>query len=70
MALKVVTDYHVGWKLQDNLGGIGVRLGASQNFHNVPLSNVGEFQALVTVLQGSKPVYYDTVKKLFTTKTP
>ena len=67
MALKIVTDYRVGWKLDDNYGRIKVKLGSSSAYHNVPLTNVGEFQVLLTILQGAKPVYYDTAKKLFAT---
>lgn len=67
MAKRVVTDYQVGWKLKDNVGGIAVKLESSEKYSQVPLSNVNEFHALLTLLQGPKAVYYDTEKKMFAT---
>lgn len=67
MAKKIVSEYKVVWKLKDDVGGIFVKLGSSSKYQKIPLSNIGEFQALLTLLQGPKPVYYDTTKELFAT---
>lgn len=67
MARAVVTDYRIAWKLEDNLGKIRVRLGSSNRYRNVPLTDFNEFHALLTLLQGPKAVYYDSDFKAFAT---
>ncbi len=67
MTQAVVTDYRVAWKIEDNVGRITVRLGSSEEYRPVPLSNFNEFMALLTLLQGPKAVYYDSDHKAFAT---
>lgn len=67
MPKRAVVDYKVRWKLKANTGEIWLKVEGGRAFSKVPLSSHHEFQALLTLLQGAKPVYYDTKGAYFAT---
>lgn len=67
MAKKVDNDYGVAWKLDNNVGRIGAKLGSSSNYSEIPINSHEEFQSLLILLQGSKAVFYDSEKRFFAT---
>ena len=67
MAKKIVLDYKVAWNVGRDAGVIGVKLEGISSYKKLPIDNVAEFQALLTLLQGPKAVYIDTKKNIVAT---
>lgn len=64
-----VVDFVAGWDIDDNRGLIKVQLENGSDYHSVPdIDNPNEFHIILTLLQGPKPVFFNSQRRAFVTK--
>lgn len=64
-----IIDFIAGWDLDDNNGAIKVKFANQADYQTIPQMNDRyEFHIILTLLQGPKPVFYNTDKRSFYTK--
>ena len=62
-----IIDYHITWDMNNDFGSIAVTLESMPNLVTLNITSPHEFEALITLLQGRKALYYDTQYNLITT---
>lgn len=67
MAGKLIVDYTVEWYYNEDRGILRFKLENSKRFAKYTVKGNGNYVALLTLLQSEKPVFYDRLKKRFTT---
>ncbi len=68
MAAKLIVDYKAAWQINSNKNGIKIKTDGAKSFENVKIDKASEFVAILTMLQGSSPVFYDKSKTVFSIK--
>ncbi len=64
-----VLDFVAGWDIDDNRGIVKVQLESGSDYHAVPdIDNPNEFHIILTLLQGPKPVFFNSERRAFVTK--
>jgi len=64
-----IVDFVAGWDIDDNRGIIKVQLEDDSEYHTVrDIDNPSEFHIVLTLLQGPKPVFYNSARRAFITK--
>ncbi len=62
MARILIEDYNIFWDFDDDVGKMSLKLKGRAKYKDIPLKNVGEFNAISNLMTGSKPVFVDKNK--------
>lgn len=67
MPKYLVTDYKIDWHVERDRGRIQFKFKGIRGAKPFLPSGAVEFLSAITMLQGPKPVYYDSDKKVLST---
>ena len=67
MAQFLIADYRLEWNLKENKGSVWVKPENKKAFTKIPMTSNTEMLVVLSMLDGPKPIFIDTKKKVFGT---